>query len=284
MAIAILALGSAWLVMLALSVETSTASPAPRARGARPFEESWLPWVRHGLCVYALPLLAIHGAFTADSIDESTALGLALCVAAGSGTSGATLARMAGADAAQVRQGLLLSISASLLLIPAAVYVFSSAALAPRAAAVAAMTGLFAQLLPYALGHLLLRPRRGTWVRWLKGAADASVLILIVLVFVREAPLIWQRPAALLSVTALALLLVIGGRIAAREQAELALLALVRNLTGALAVASVLPATGNLMLTLSAFGLPMYAMALPWALYARRSIASRSRVGVKCPR
>lgn len=280
MAIAVLAITSAWLVMLSLSVEDVSAASSGLSVANAPGRQCW----HHAAWVYAMPLLIVVAARYSGHIDAGTALGLALCVAAGSGTSGASLARMAGAAPALVKQWLILSIAASLLLIPAAVYVFSTADMAPRAAAAAAMTGLFAQLLPYAAGRALLRSRRGTWRVWLKRGADTSVLALIAVVLVREVPRISQGPAVLLNVTVLAMLLWLGGRLAARAQSELALMALVRNLTGAMAVAAVLPAAGNAMLTLSAFGVPMYGLALPLALCARRSVASRAALRVKSGR
>lgn len=281
MAIAVLAITSAWLVMLALSVEDAAVTTSGRSATKAAMRPLWRAWWPQVAWVYAMPLLIVAAARHAGYIASDTALGLALCVAAGSGTSGASLASMAGAPAGPVKQWLLLSIAASLLLVPAAVYVFSTADLAPRAAVAAAATGLFAQLLPYAAGRALLRPRRGTWTAWLKRAADASVLALIAVVLVREIPRLTQEPDLLLNVTVLALLLWLGGRLAAGAQSALALLALVRNLTGAMAVAAVLPTAGNPMLTLSAFGLPMYGLALPLALQARRSLALREALAAK---
>jgi predicted Na+-dependent transporter len=249
----LLALGSAWLVMFGLALNAPAALTRPSG------------WIAATLLGYLLPglgLLALAGL----GLSPPHLLGLALCIAAGFGTSGAALHRLAGGDA---RQAAHLVIGSSLLALPLMLLLVAVAAEPTAQVALLGkvfLVGLLGQILPYALGRGLLswRPDLGRRLAApLERLAGVAVIGLIALIAQQTLPRLVAHAELLVAASLLVSLLLAASLGRQRVQdGNPQLLLLVRNLGGAILLARVLPAPGEVLLAITAFGVPMYAAAL----------------------
>ncbi|WP_339458479.1 hypothetical protein [Pseudomonas sp. EA_105y_Pfl2_R69] len=262
-ALDLLALGSAWLVMFSLALN----APATLTRSG-----GWLVATLLGYLLPGLGLLALAGL----GLAPPHLLGLALCIAAGFGTSGAALHRLAGGDAQQAAR---LVIGSSLLAVPLmfllVAVTLGSAAQMPLLGKVL-LLGLLGQALPYVLGRGLLRWRPDLGRRLaapLERVAGVAVIGLIALIAQQTLPRLVVQVELLVAASLLVGLLLAAslGRQRVHE-GNPQLLLLVRNLGGAILLTRVLPEPGEVLLAITAFGVPMYAAALLGLLCYRHGL------------
>ncbi len=262
-ALDLLALGSTWLVMFGLALNAPAA--LPRSGG----------WIVAALLGYLLPGLGLL-ALARLGLASPHLLGLALCIAAGFGTSGAALHRLAGGDAQQAAR---LVIGSSLLALPLMLLLVAVATEPTKQMALlgkVVLLGLLGQLLPYTLGRGLLhwRPQLGRRLAApLERLAGAAVIALIILIAQQTLPRLVAHPELLVAASLLVGLLLMASLGRQRVQdGNPQLLLLVRNLGGAILLARVLPESGEVLLAITAFGVPMYMAALLGLLCYRQGL------------
>lgn len=262
-ALDLLALGSAWLVMFGLAL----AAPAgtTQVRG----------WPTALLLGYLVPGLGL--ALLAGLGGQPAHLqGLALCLAAGFGTSGAALHRLAGGDSRQAAHLVIVSSLLAVVLMPLGIAWLGGPRLDLALLGQVLLVCLLGQTLPYLLGHVLLRraPAFGRRLAApLERLASFAVLLLIALVALQTLPRLGAQRELLLAaglLVALLLLASLSRRSVAAGSPQVLLL--VRNLGGAILVARVLPEPTEVLLAIAAFGLPMYGVALLGLALHRRPL------------
>lgn len=264
-ALDLLALSSAWLVMFSLALLAPSDVARPSA------------WRMAVLLGYVLPGLALLG-LAAWGIDTHHMQGLALCIAAGFGTSGAALHRLAGGDGQQAARLVIASGLLALPLIPLAVLGFGGPELNLDLLGQVLLVCLLGQTLPYALGRALMRwrPLLGRQLAPpLERLASTLVMLLIALVALQTLPRLAGHAELLLAAGLLVAVLLsasLGRRPVAAGSPQMVLL--VRNLGGAILVARVLPQPAEVLLAIAAFGLPMYGTALLGVALHRRALRS----------
>lgn len=242
---------SAWLVMLSLGVGADS-----RDRAAWRHELSPVYW----LGGHVLPLGLVLGAIGLDLVPAMAALGLALCLLSGAGTSGVAWARARGARNERITARLASGAVLALLGMPVA----AAAWLRQDALAVALtvfLTLVAAQWLPWQLGRWwqARRPPSATVQRALEKGASWSVVALIVVVA-------WQSLPGLLATPRLALLAgLVAGVLAVASAfdagARLEAMGVVKNLTLVTLVLMQARAPAEALTGLAAFGAVMYPAA-----------------------
>ncbi|MES2919001.1 MAG: hypothetical protein V4729_10350 [Pseudomonadota bacterium] len=242
---------SAWLVMLSLGL-----GAASRDRAAWRHELSPAYW----LGGHALPLLLVLGCIGLGLVPGMAALGLALCLLSGAGTSGVAWARARGASNERITARLASGAVLALLCMPLA----AAAWLRQDALSVALtvfLTLVAAQWLPWQLGRWwrAQRPPSATVQRWLEKGASWSVLALIVVVAWQSLPGLLATPR--LTVLATAVVLVLAVASAFDAGARLETMGVVKNLTLVTLVLMQAKAPAEAMTGLAAFGAVMYPAA-----------------------
>ncbi|MES2817420.1 MAG: hypothetical protein V4812_00345 [Pseudomonadota bacterium] len=265
LALDLLALSSAWLVMLGLALSAPRGKARVRGAGTALLLGYLLP----GLGLWLLAGLGMAPAHLQ---------GLALCLAAGFGTSGAALHRLAGGDGRQAAHLVIGSSLLAVLLVPLSIACLGGPQLEVRVLGQVLLACLLGQTLPYLLGRLLLWRAPALSHRLaapLERLASAAVLLVIALVALQTLARLGARPELLLAAILLVALLLLA-RLDRRSVAagNPQVLLLVRNLGGAILVARVLPEPAEVLLAIAAFGLPMYGVALLGLALYRRPQAS----------
>lgn len=164
---------SAWLVMLSLGLG---ATAADRAGWKHELA------VRYWFGVYVLPLLLIGGCLYFDAITEGGALGLALCVLSGSGTSGVAWAKARGASGSRVTTRLASGALIALVTMPLAAALGAVTVNALQVAITVFLALMLAQWLPWQVGRWwgAHRPMKPGSLRMLERAAAVLAIVLAV--------------------------------------------------------------------------------------------------------
>lgn len=260
---------SAWLVMLALSAQAMR-------HGGRADRHFLNP--RHLLMAYAVPMLVILALPLLLPLDRSAQLGLMICVLSGCGTSGAAIARAAGAPPASVIALMTGSAAIAIIGLPLAVLVQTGGGHFLTSAGTILAVLLLCQWLPFQLGSRYFR-RHTNQLRLeaaLERLASLSVIALILLIAWQELPRLPAHPDIALGGAITAIVLALASRPATAPTRGLETMVVVRNLTAATLVAAHLPGAAEAMTALCAFGLAMYpaALTLSWLTRAPRQARS----------
>lgn len=267
--IAAAAFCSAWLVMICLGARQAPAVATVPLLGRSTV-------LRHLFGVYVLPLLLLGFLFHLGYLLPMPLVGMALCVTAGSGTSGAALVAMAGGHVQRAAAVLLATTLASIVLMPLTLVLLAGQTDWLGVGLRAALVCLLFQLLPFVLGRFWVIDQ-AWWPRWqrrVERLANLAVTLLILLVVLQQLPQVVQQPLLLGIGSLLALAFWWGSRIsgaAGRSGEQLELMAVVRNLTGVLVVLPALPQSAAALQAIPAFGLPMYVLCALLVWRARRS-------------
>jgi hypothetical protein len=259
---------SAWLVMLSLGLGADS-----RDRAAWRHELSPAYW----LGGHVLPLLLVLACIGLGLVPAMAALGLALCLLSGAGTSGVAWARARGASNARVTARLASGAVLALLCMPLA----AAAWLRQDALAVALtvfLTLVAAQWLPWQLGRWWRahRPPAAGVQRVLERAASWSVVALILVVAWQSLPGLMATPQ--LALLAGAVVLVLAGASAFDAGVRLEAMGVVKNLTLVTLVLMQAKAPAEAMTGLAAFGAVMYPAAWLAGRLGRWLPASGARV------
>lgn len=241
---------SAWLVMLSLGLGADTSDRAAWRHELSP---------RYWLGVYVLPLLFVLASAGTGLLPAAGALGFALCILSGAGTSGVAWARLRGADNHRVTTRLASGALVALLAMPlAAAWVTADAA---TVAGTVFVTLVLAQWLPWRIGRgwQARRPPAPRWRRRLDKAASWSVVALILVVAWQSWPHLLAHPRLALVAAGVALLLAIAS--AYDAAARLEAMGVVKNLTLVTLVLVQARAPQDAMTALAAFGAVMYPAA-----------------------
>lgn len=267
---------SAWLVMLSLGLGADT-----RDRAAWRHELSPAYW----LGGHVLPLLLVLACIGLGLVPAMAALGLALCLLSGAGTSGVAWARARGARNERITARLASGAVVALVGMPLA----AAAWLRQDALAVALtvfLTLVAAQWLPWQLGRWW-RARCAPSARLQRGletAASWSVVALIAVVAWQSLPGLLATPQLALLATAVVLVLAVASAfdVAARLEA----MGVVKNLTLVTLVLMQAKAPAEAMTGLAAFGAVMYPAAWLAGRLGRRGVPAAEELdaGIPSPR
>ncbi len=260
---------SAWLVMLALSAQACRHGEA----GGGHFLTA-----RHLLLAYALPMSGIIALPLLLPLSPESRLGLMICVLSGCGTSGAAIARSAGARPDRIIALMLASAAIALIGLPLAVLLQTDSSHFLGSAGTILAVLLLAQWLPFQLGSRHFRRHRDQQQieRLLDRLASISVIALILLIAWQELPRLPAHPEIALAGALTAVMLGLVSRVATAPTPGLETLIVVRNLTAATLVTTQLPMAAEAMTALCAFGLAMYPVALTVTWLARPPRAGQS--------
>lgn len=260
---------SAWLVMLALSAQSCRHGQPQGAHFLTP---------RHLLLAYALPLLGILALPLLLPLSREALLGLMICVLSGCGTSGAAIARAAGAAPDRIIALMVASAAIAVLGLPLAVLLQTDGSHFMTSAVTILATLLLAQWLPFQLGrrYFLRHREQERLERALDKLASLSVIALILLIAWQELPRLPEHPAIAIAGALTAVMLGVVSRAATAPARGLETLIVVRNLTAATLVVTRLPMAAEAMTALCAFGLAMYPVALTMTWLARTPRAGQS--------
>ena len=243
---------SAWLVMLSLGLGATTAE-----------RTSWRHElaVRYWLGIYVLPLLLIGGLMKFGGLIAGGALGLALCVLSGSGTSGVAWARARGASGSRVTTRLASGALIALVTMPLTAALGAVTVNAMQVSFTVFMALILAQWLPWKVGRWWSkhRPIQAATLKLLERAASLSVVVLIIAVAWQAFPSLLQHPKLAFSAAMLAILLAATSAFEADEKLEA--MGVVRNLTLVTLVLIQADAPAEAMTALAAFGAVMYPAA-----------------------
>lgn len=255
---------SAWLVMLSLGLGADT-----RDRAAWRHELSPAYWLGgHVLPLLLLLVLACIGLYL---VPAMAALGLALCLLSGAGTSGVAWARARGARNERITARLASGAVVALVGMPLA----AAAWLRQDALAVALtvfLTLVAAQWLPWQLGRWwrVRRPPSARLQRGLEKAASWSVVALIVVVAWQSLPGLLAAPQLALLATVVVLVLAVASAFDAGARLEA--MGVVKNLTLVTLVLMQAKAPAEAMTGLAAFGAVMYPAAWLAGRLGRRGV------------
>jgi hypothetical protein len=238
---------SAWLVMLSLGLGADA-----RDRAAWRHELSLRYWAGS----YAVPLLLVMAMAWQEWLGVGAALGFALVILSGSGTSGVAWARLRGADNQRVTARLASGALVALVAMPLAAGLAAGNAL--EVVMVVFATLVAAQWLPWQIGRWWRRrrPPAAGAQRLLEKAASASVVALIAVVAWGSLPQLLLQPRLAALAAGLALVLAIAA--SADAGVRLEAMGVVKNLTLVTLVLLQAGAPAEAMTALAAFGAVMY--------------------------
>lgn len=224
-----------------------------------------------------IPALGLLLASQTSWFQHDTLLAMALCIAAGGGTSVGAFVQKTGAAPALTAtliillQGLSLAVIAGLAWF--GVFAFGAVSLADLAGYLLLITAA-----PWLAGIAVTRHWPQLSLRWqprLERTGSALVLMLVLALLLRHGAEVLGGPAEpLWAATTLVLLLVLPPLLLERQRVlrkTLVLVNLVRNLTLTLALLALMPQASELLPTVLAFGLAMYLLC-GWLLWRWRAL------------